>query len=471
MKRNFYKSGLLAFLAVAALTSCDPEIDAPAVSAGDANFERYIAVGNSLTAGYADNGLYRSGQLASYPNILAGQFKLAGGGEFVQPLFTEAQKNGSGYISLAGFDAAGNPRLAPVTTDLAIRGLNAANKPLYTKFTEPVNNLGVPGIRIADIKTPGYGSQAGNPYFERITPDASPGQTYLQRVAASNPTFFTNWLGNNDILGYATAGGMNGTTAITDQATFKANYDELVVTLTSNGAKGVLATLPDVTLVPFFTTVGPTLKATLGANKIPGVVALTGSGNARLPIPATAIKDANGGSVLFTLTSSPYLPLLGQPTGKYWRDLAKTNGAPLAAIMGIYGISDTTKMFGLSIENPLPSSFLLDDSELASVKTATDGFNQIIKDAAGRHNLALFDVNPFFISIQPVNGQAQLVIDAVNYTPGFISGNIFSLDGVHLTPRGYAIVANEFIRRINTTYNAKIPTVNVNAYNAVLFPN
>src|SRR5690606_37821635 len=133
---------------------------------------------------------------------------------------------------------------------------------------------------------------------------------------------------------------------------------------TNSGAKGVLATLPDVTMVPFFTTVGPTFKATLAANNVPAVVALTGSGNARVPIPRVSIKDAEGGTVLFTLTSSAYLPLLGQPTGKYWRDLARTNGAPLAAVLGLYGISDTTKMFGLSLENPLPSSFLLDDSEL-----------------------------------------------------------------------------------------------------------
>ena len=57
MKRYFYKSGLLAFLAVAALTSCDPEIDEPAVSAGEANFSKYVALGNSLTSGFADGAL------------------------------------------------------------------------------------------------------------------------------------------------------------------------------------------------------------------------------------------------------------------------------------------------------------------------------------------------------------------------------------------------------------------------------
>src|SRR6478735_8910552 len=94
MKKYFYKSGLLAFLAVAFFSSCQPEIDAPQTSKGDLDLTKYIAVGNSLTSGYSDGGLYREGQLNSYPNILAGQFLQVGGGEFVQPLFSEAQKNG-----------------------------------------------------------------------------------------------------------------------------------------------------------------------------------------------------------------------------------------------------------------------------------------------------------------------------------------------------------------------------------------
>ncbi|MDB4927331.1 MAG: family lipolytic protein, partial [Mucilaginibacter sp.] len=52
----------------------------------------------------------------------------------------------------------------------------------------------------------------------------------------------------------------------------------------------------------------------------------------------------------------------------------------------------------------------------------------------------------------------------------YISGGIFSLDGVHLTPRGYSIVANQFITAINNQYNSTIPLANVSAYNGVLFP-
>src|SRR5690606_22536074 len=51
-----------------------------------ADFTTYVALGNSLTAGYADGTLSRSGQSHSYPAILAEQFRMAGGGDFKQPL-------------------------------------------------------------------------------------------------------------------------------------------------------------------------------------------------------------------------------------------------------------------------------------------------------------------------------------------------------------------------------------------------
>ncbi|WP_354583872.1 SGNH/GDSL hydrolase family protein [Hymenobacter sp. UYCo722] len=455
------------------LAGCQPEIEAPTASAGSADVSSYIAVGNSLTAGYADGGLYREGQLNSYPSILAGQFAKAGGGNFVQPLFTEAQSNGAGYLRLAGFTATGSPITANVTTNLAIRG-GSATAPLYTKFTDPVNNLGVPGIRMADINTPGYGSVQGNPYFERITPDATPLQTYLQRVQATvasiKPTFFTEWLGNNDVLGYATSGGAStvATNSLTSVATFTTNAGLVLDALTVNGAKGVVATIPDVTGIPFFTTVGPSFKATLVANNVPGLVALTGAapGNAastnRKPIATADIRDASGGRQLFTLTSSAFLGLFGRPTGAPWRSFVPK--ANLSAYLVGYGI-DTTTVFG-SATNPIPSSFVLDDAEQVLVANATAGFNNALITAANARNLAVFDANLFFRSV----ASGGYVVNAANNTAGYLSGNLFSLDGVHPTPRGYAVIANEILKAINAKYGSTFTGVNANSYRGVVFP-
>lgn len=457
------------------LAGCQPDIEAPSVSAGSADFSRYISVGNSLTAGYSDGGLYREGQLNSYPSILASQFAQVGGGDFVQPLFTEAQSNGSGYLRLAGFTTTGSPITASVTTNLALRTGATPQAPLYTKFTDQINNLGVPGIRMSDINTAGYGSPLGNPYFERITPDGTPLQTYLQRVQATvtaiKPTFFTEWLGNNDVLGYATSGGAStaANNSLTPVATFTTNAGQVLDALTAGGAKGVVATIPDVTGIPFFTTVGPTFKATLVAANVPGIVAFTGAapGNAtsgnRKQIATSDIRDASGGRQLFTLTSSPYLGLLGRPTGAPWRALVPR--AALATYLAGYAI-DTTAAFGVTAGNPIPSAFILDDVEQGLATAATTSFNNALTAAANARNLAVFDANAFFRSV--ANG--GYVVNAANNTTGYLSGNLFSLDGVHPTPRGYAVIANEMLKAINAKYGSTFQGVNANNYRGVVFP-
>jgi hypothetical protein len=55
--KNFKIYLLAGLLFVAA---CKPDIHTPTPTAGTANFSRYIAVGNSLTAGYSNGGLYLS---------------------------------------------------------------------------------------------------------------------------------------------------------------------------------------------------------------------------------------------------------------------------------------------------------------------------------------------------------------------------------------------------------------------------
>ena len=447
------------------LTACQPDLeDDFTPSAGTADFSRYIAVGNSLTAGQSDGGLYLEGQLSSYPNLLAGQFRAAGGGDFVQPLFQTGQENGSGYLRLTGI-VNGAPVTASVTSNLALRAGATAARPLYTKFTEPVNNLGVPGIRLSDIETAGFGNTQTSPsnattfnsYFERITPDGN-NQTYLARVAASNPTFFTNWLGNNDVLGFATAGG--AASFLTPTATFTDKNNKVIDALTANGAKGLVATIPDVTNIPFFTTVGPGFKATLTAANVAGVVVTTGAFNASLTgmpptrrvLQTSTIRDASGNGVnLFTLTALPYLPLFGRPNnGKAWRDVynqARPN-LPALVTLGVFlqlqGV-DTTQAFGATAGNPIPSTLVLDDTEQGLVRTATTAFNSAITAKANEKGLAIFDANAFFTRV----AASGIITNGVAKNASFITGNLFSLDGVHPTPRGYAVVANEVLKAIN----------------------
>ncbi|MCC3155836.1 SGNH/GDSL hydrolase family protein [Hymenobacter sp. 15J16-1T3B] len=493
---TFLKYSSSALLLGLGLLGCQPEMHSPKYDAGTADFSKYIAVGNSLTAGFSDGGLYLEGQVYSYPKILSEQFANVGGGAFPQAYFSDAQSNGSGYLRLVGFTTPAppdepSPITANVTTNLAVRGVvNTRTNPalpVYTRVaaTDVFNNYGVPGIRMADVETAGYGNASStggtflnptpifNPYFERLLP-ANTNDTYRARVVATNPTFFTYWLGNNDVLGYATSGGVS---PITATSTFSDINSRFIDDLTARGAKGLVSTIPDVTTIPFFTTVGPTFRRTLTRNNVPGIVITTGAFSLTAPItrrsiPTTDIKDpALGGNQLFTLTAAPYLPLFGRPGGKAWRDVfaqLRPNlppGTPLSAFLLSQGI-DTLQVFGASAGNPIPTTLVLDDAEQGVARTATNEYNNALRTKAAAKGLALFDSNTFFSGV----AQNGFAANGVTNTASFITGNLFSLDGVHPTPRGYAVIANEMIKAINAQYSASIPFVNPNAYRGVRIP-
>lgn len=458
------------------LTACQPDLeDEVKTSAGTADFSRYIAVGNSLTAGYADNGLYLEGQQNSYPAILAQQFRYVGGGDFVQPLFTEAQANGSGYLKLSGFDNKGNPQIDNVAP-AAVVGEGADKKtPLFAKpATAATNqNLGVPGIRVADVTTNGYGLNnplAFNPYFERLL-NNSPA-SYLQyvqeRVATIKPTFFSNWLGNNDVLAYASSGGTG--TAPTPDAEFKTKYDQILNALTADKAQGVVANIPNVTNTPLFTTVSTT-AVIAQINATPISPAQSAALAAALKLPAL---PSNARFALYIRTSSTTAPvrlatandLILLPARSVINTTSTTSPFPNGLGLEIPGASTAVAASLAAAANPLANALVLDAAEVATVSSRTTALNAIIKASAESKGLAFMDANALLARI----GAGGMVVNGVANNSGFISGNLFSLDGIHLTPRGYAIIANEMIKAINSKYGAHVPAVNPNDYRGVAFP-
>ncbi|MGO1244185.1 MAG: SGNH/GDSL hydrolase family protein [Sphingobacterium sp.] len=440
MKSAFKNIGLYVSLsAILVASSCKPELSDFEPQAGQADFTKYIAIGNSLTAGYADGGLYLEGQEVAYPNLLAEQLSSVGVGEFRSPLFSQDQRNGSGYLKLTGLQD-GQPVLEPVTTELAIRGVNPKNDPLYTKFTSDIENFGVPGMRMDLAFAPGLGTQLGNPFFERLLDDDAPQTlTYQQYVSEKEHTFFSFWLGNNDILGYAMNGAVavedDPTTTLTQTSTFTALLNNFIDALTVGDTKGVLATIPDVTAIPFFTTV--TRSALLAAasasagQEIENIYITAGSGEPR------AATDED----LFVLPFSSS-GLLGSTSDQ--------NPAP----------------YGLHPLNPVESKYVLDAQEVKEVQARVKEFNAAIKDVAKAKNLALADAFTYLNKIKSPGIQ----YNGIGVNASFITGNAFSLDGIHLTPMGNALLANLFIDAINSTYRSKLPKVNAAQYRGVKFP-
>src|SRR5690554_901070 len=257
------------------LVSCEPEFDSPVTdggfySSGSANLSKFVAVGNSLTAGYADGALYITGQNNSYPNIMAQQFEFVGGGDFTQPLMND----NIGGLLLGGNQIAENRLVLAVGADgnpSPVRLDGTPTTDITNKLSGPFNNMGVPGAKSFHLVTPGYGNVAGvpggtaNPYFARFA--SSENVKVIEDAAAQSPTFFSLWIGNNDILSYATSGGSGvdqtgnidpstyGSNDITDPNVFASVYNAQVEALTAGGAKGVLVNIPEVTSIPYFTTV------------------------------------------------------------------------------------------------------------------------------------------------------------------------------------------------------------------------
>lgn len=447
------------------LAGCQPDIEAPDASVGSANFSSYVAVGNSLTAGYSDGGLYNEVQAASYPALLAQQFAKTGKGPaaFVQPSFSAAKKDGSGYIKLLVVNGA----FAPVQPSQANNFLSelvaytggklagSGQDELEAYSGSQPDNLGVPGISVlsadrtaaftgsatADAQIRGAAAAYGiiNPFYQRLLPAADRGtKDYVTYLGQKSATFFTCWMGNNDVLTYATNGGVgvatNPFSGLTDTTSFGRGYRNIVSTISKNGTVGgVCANIPNVTGIPYFTTV--TVAAVLASYKAvnPAIANIYVTARTSATSAATAARVA---------TATDLLTLQAQ--------------AFIAANPGV----------GASPTAAIPSQYVLDPIEQTEVINRTNQLNAIIAKTARQNKVALADMNSFFNSIS----QAGFVTNTVNNGATFASGNLFSLDGVHPTPRGYAVVANEFIRVINGFYGASVPTVNPNSYRGVVFP-
>jgi hypothetical protein len=448
MKTNLNKILTTASLALL-FFSCKPELDVPKAERGSIDVTKYVAIGNSMSAGYADNALYRQAQLYSYPNLLAQQFKSIGGGTFNQPLVDAAS---------VGIGAMQNARmiLAPVTdcagaTSLAPTGVaQSGDFSIFTNIVGqqgPFNNMGVPGLKSVTAVYPGYGNPNNgignyNPFFTRMAgnPQTS---SVLSDAAAQQPGFFTLALGQDDVLAYAISGGTQD--AITPVAGpagvgFKGSIDAIVSTLTAGGAKGLILNIPDLASLPFFTTVpynGLMLDQAnadaLSAAYAPLGISFQAGANPFI------IEDANAPGGIRKINQGEMV-LLSVP-------------------------QDSLKCAGWGSMKPIPDRFVLTSTEIAQINTAINGYNDALESVAGETNLAIFDINKLFNS-----AKTGIVYNGIAMNAQFVSGGIFSLDGINLTPRGNALLANEIISTINTKYGSTIPKVDVTRYPGVVFP-
>lgn len=470
------------FTTLLIISACEPEIkDKTVFEAGELNTNAYLAIGDAWTAGVSDNGLTRTGQNYAYPNLLAQQLALVGGGTFNQPLLPEG--NGSGGYILTDIDSdicEGTSPLPELETKEA-----DANWETNISSTGPFHNLGVQRMTLKDIDNKLWSTDTfqnldslnnNGPYLQRLLAIESIDTTsYLDLVKNTvtelSPTFFTSWFGFTDVLLYAASGGgfITGSplgsfacdldlgdispSQLTETDVFEANYRKLLDEIITNSVdtpQGVLMTLPLVTRLPYFSAINTALKYR----------------------PETEIENDNYIDTLYLRrvpNCEDLIPVYGKSDGDTIQ--ADINDFPLLTARFSFGntpafVCETGNApHGFAYDAPLLDSEFLDKDEETKARARIAAFNNIIKNLGEEYNFLVVDMNDFLEKIQ--EGK---VYNGIDVNANYLTGNFYSLDGLHFTPLGNAIITNEIIGRINTHFGASVPKLEVTDYPSISFP-
>jgi hypothetical protein len=482
--KNYKYIGL--FLLSLGIISCDVNNELDVIEAevvpvvelnsGGLDFSSYVAVGASFTAGYTDGAMFAAAQENSFPNILASKF----GTDFSQPLMND---NIGGLVFNGAvvqeprffFNGSGPARLpATPTTQL---GVPASGGPFH--------NFGAPGAKSFHLTFPGYGQL--NPYFGRMA--SSPTASVMGDALAQNPTFFTlSEVGGNDVLGYALSGGSGvdqtgnfdpssyGGSDITDPNVFANVFSGMVSALTANGAKGVVANVPYITDLANFTTVP--------YNSIPLDAATAAQLNAGYAQYNGGIQQAFGALVQLQVISQEAaaaeiakrtinftagqnavviidedLTNLGaiNPAFAAIPQYRQATADDLLLLAGATFIGTTVGgnpqlINGVSV--PLGDQWVLTPEEQTAIKTATDAYNTTIAAVASSNpNVALVDFKGVL-----AEASTGIMFDNYTLTTSLVTGGLVSLDGVHLTARGYALMANKILAAMDTEFGSNFTT-------------
>jgi|GEM_PF-1335881 len=404
----------------------------------------YVAIGNSLTAGFMDSGLMKAGQANSYPMIVATQMGLDTD-SFTQP-WIDAPGIGTtnvGTGNVAGVLYYTGTGIAPlgVTPQTEVGGLLlAAAQP--TQY----HNQGVPGAFSADLMNAysaasSYSAQPPfnkpNSYFEFINrsgplvnlfgnnavPAAPPAPGYetgsqFYQTIAKGPALVTAWIGGNDFLFGATSGepmpGSPYNALITPAATFAANYTGFLASLAGGlaGRNGfdtpiIAATLPQVRNIAYFLD-RPTFETTFGLLQL-SYEEPDASYILILDFLASDLPSTPGGTLPAAMTLDP----------------AEVNYLDVEVI-GAYNAAIVAAM-GLVTGNP---GATIAELPIVDFNALMDGL-RAAKPEATRHFLYLRIIHPN---------------DTIAETA---ARTYFSLDGVHPNNKGYAFTANGFLAKIN----------------------
>jgi len=363
------------------------------------NFSNTIFIGDSLTAGYQSGSLLDSQQIHGWAPLLA------------------TQANFKITLPLIAFPGAPNvlrlTSLNPPTTAPA-PGLTTGRD----DFSAQPTDLGVPGHTLQDalstgpVLVPTTGQQQitqlvlGYPQFGFGT-----ARSQVDEAIALQPTTIFVWIGNNDAL-VADFTGMPS--SMTSTANFTTQYTLLATKLAATGANLVFVNIPDVTAVPYLTP----------------AAAVLAQASAQTGVPVAVLSH-----------------VLGIQAGDY------VNPTGLAEIPVILNAVLAGHAAG-----PIDDAGVLSAAEATTAQTTVQAYNATIAAQASAVGATVVDINAFFAQIKAKG----VTINGFPATANYLGG-LFSLDGIHPTNTGYALVANKVIDTLNSSIHTSIADTNVSA--------
>lgn len=392
------------------------------------SFSKYVAVGDSYGAGFGAGCLVAREQRFSYPNILAQQFGVSG---FQQPTVSDP-----GIPVCTGVRSLVPIQFGPIST-------TKVGLPTNLMLGRSYDNLSVPGFKIADVSDTMSGGAAD--FILRGRGSA------LNQALSLNPTFLTLGIIGNDIL---TAGGagflLDGVTA-TPLNAFTTKYNAVAAALKASGRTGVFIGTPDARLIPLATTLtrfvpDPTTGRPIlvGGNPVP----LLGPGNAAFPCPSGVSACPLPPGTLVTLgANAPQTALGGRSL------LGVGFGVPCLVAPMLPQCGQPLPDGGFTPPATVNVGVLLYPNEVQMVDDRIKAMNSVIKSAAETNGFKYFD---FYALSQDLIANGR-TIGGIRITKDFVTGGMFAFgDAVHMSNIGYAILADELVQFINSSFGTNL---------------
>jgi hypothetical protein len=414
MLRRLVAVGAAAFV-LAGCSKISP-LSAPALKSGSADFSVVASLGTGYSAGFQSNGLVAAHQQKAFPYLFA-------------------QHVGAASYTIPGISADGIPPLLQIVS-LKPLIINNVGRTLGapTNIAQPFayHDMAIPGAALFDVGDSSAYHTAPNPvgrvnftFFNLIQRTRG---TLLGQVASLAPTFITFEFGVDEMLGPV----MTGTSStVLPSATFGA-----LLTGTLNGvgalapnAKVAICNVPDVTSLPFVTTFPPFV---LDANGNPVIV---------LGSPLTLIGSEGGPTA--PLGPGDHVLLTAGDS------LAIGTGFPIGTLSFLTGAPGNGR--------PLPDAMVLSAAEAATIQAQVTGYNTSIATEAAARGMALVDLNALFHQAATTGISYQ----GTTYTNAFVTGGLFSLDGVDPNDFMQGVMCNTMIDAVNRQFGATISPLNL----------